>query len=397
MQATRRRRWLPLRPDRQEERALTRDTLPSVFFPTTTAGPSVSVQGAMALADAWACVRAIANAAACLPLHVFVRQSDGGRVRFDGPLSRLLERPAPAFTRSSLVGTLTAHLALRGNAFLGLFRDGEGEVVQLGPLDPGSVEVRVVGGIPLYVFTGPDGRRQDLTERDVIHVRTLSLDGVVGRSPVEAGRNTLGLNAALAEHAGATMANSATISGLISVEDSPSAADQVEALRQDLGKRHQGAKNAGRIGIASGAVKFTALSMSPADVELIGQRELSTREVCRIWNCPPWILGTSSGDSLTYSTTREQRQGFLDLCVNGYLVAIEEALSIRDDLLPPTGYVEFVRQAYVESDVTALADALARQVAAGILTRNEARARLNLPALAGGDALVVAEHEEVTT
>lgn len=41
--------------------------------------------------------------------------------------------------------------------------------------------------------------------------------------------------------------------------------------------------------------------MSAADQEFLEQRKLSTVECCRIWGMPPWAIGASSGDSMTYS------------------------------------------------------------------------------------------------
>lgn len=100
--------------------------------------------------------------------------------------------------------------------------------------------------MPLYVYTDPTGRRMTLGHEDVIHVRMLSLDGVTGRSPIAACRDSLGLNAALATHARATFENRALPSGL----DRAGRADRsdtMDRLSTGWSARHQGPANRGQV------------------------------------------------------------------------------------------------------------------------------------------------------
>jgi phage portal protein BeeE len=68
--------------------------------------------GALAIADVWAAVRALADAVSSLPLHVYRRRDDGARERVtSGKLADLLERPGPGTSQADLVSSLMAHLA----------------------------------------------------------------------------------------------------------------------------------------------------------------------------------------------------------------------------------------------------------------------------------------------
>jgi phage portal protein BeeE len=108
-------------------------------WPTNGWAPSAyssTPERALQVGDVWACVRVLADAAASVPLVPY-RRRDSGRVRLgSGRLAGLLDRPAPATTQANLVAQMVSHLTLWGNAFLGKFRNEDGQVEQLGLLFP---------------------------------------------------------------------------------------------------------------------------------------------------------------------------------------------------------------------------------------------------------------------
>jgi phage portal protein BeeE len=98
---------------------------------------SITPAKALQIADVWACVRVLADAASSLPLHVYRDAPAGGgreRVR-TGRLPDLLGRPGPATSQADLVSSLVAHLAIYGSAYIAKYRQG-GELTQLGLLHP---------------------------------------------------------------------------------------------------------------------------------------------------------------------------------------------------------------------------------------------------------------------
>lgn len=322
---TKTRRWFRREP--VEDRALTRESLPSVMLPTTVAGPPLTARSALSVCDAWACVRVLAESAATLPLHVF-RRTEAGRVHVDdSTAARLLDRPAPGVTQANLIAQLVTHVALWGEAFLAIYRDEQGQVAQLGLFAPDRVAVEVIGGLPTYGITTDDGRYLVLGTSDVVHVRGMSLDGVRGLSPVAQQREALGYATALARHGQDFMANGARPSGVLYVSPGVHADEQIENLKAAWESRHRGSENAGRVALLTGEAKFEAVSMPLADAEFISQREMSTREVARIFRVPLSLLGAPGADSLTYSTVLDELRRFVVLSLRPLLVFIEQALA----------------------------------------------------------------------
>jgi HK97 family phage portal protein len=334
----------------------------------------------LSIADAFACVRALSDAAASLPLIAYRRRTAGARERLDGgELAALLTRPAPGSTQSALIGSIMAHLNLYGNAYIGKFRRA-GSIVQLGLLHPDAIVPEVVAGEPRYSYSPGRGERQTLTSRDLIHVRGISTDGIAGLSPVRQARTILGLSSKLAGHADSFFSNDATPRGILKLQRFGDVDAQVESLRTAFEAQHAGLENAHRVAVVSGEVDFQALGMPLDDAQFLEQRKLSAVEVARIFRVPPWMIGADSGDSMTYANVEQQALAFVTYSLRPWLIAIEQAISADDDLAGGRTYVEFLLDGLLRADARTRSEVYTRALdpVTGWMNRDEVRRLENL-------------------
>ena len=367
--------------DHAEDRALTRSTVPPSMLADVPGAAVVNPRTALQIADAYACIRALSDAAGSLPLIAY-RRTPTGRERLENRTADLLARPAPATTQSGLIGQMVAHLNLYGNAYLGKFRDSEGLIDQLGLLHPDRVTVELHGGRPIYTITGLKGERSIHGSDDVIHVKGLSTDGLVGLSPVKQCAVALGLSSNLTEHAARFFENDARPSGIIKL-DAPGTVvpeDRLRSVAEAWTTGHAGVRNAHRIAVVTGLFDFQPVSMPPEDAQLLQQRELSAQEVARIFRVPPWIVGAKDGGSMTYSNTEQQALHFVTYSLRPWLVAIEQALSADADLFIERTYCEFLLDALLRADSATRAQVYtaALDPETGWMTRQEVRRLENL-------------------
>jgi phage portal protein BeeE len=99
-----------------EDRSLpTPDVQPSFPTLTTSAPLNVSTSNALRVADAYACVRLLADTIATLPLKAY-RRTDAGRVAAgdNARVVQLVRRPSPGSTGVDLISQVMVHLNLRG-------------------------------------------------------------------------------------------------------------------------------------------------------------------------------------------------------------------------------------------------------------------------------------------
>src|SRR5262245_39790229 len=102
---------------------------------STFATSTITPIAALAIADVWAAVRVLADAASSLPLHVYRKTTDGRERVHSGSLYDLLERPGPGTSQADLVSSLMAHLTVYGNGYIAKYRAGD-QIVQVGLLAP---------------------------------------------------------------------------------------------------------------------------------------------------------------------------------------------------------------------------------------------------------------------
>jgi len=351
------------------------------MFPTTNVGvPIVSPQNALAVADVFASVRCLSDAAASVPLIAYRKTADG-RTRHEGRLSDLLRRPAPGSTTANLLGTLMAHLQLYGNAFVGKFRDADGHIAELGLLHPDRVTVELRDGRLVYTVNDGFGRQSEHGVADIVHIRGLSTDGLVGVSPVRACRVAMDLSASLAAHAARFFQNGARPTGILRVPRFPSV-EAEDAFGAEFSSNELGLRNAHKIAVVTGddPLDFTQLTGALDDLQFVEQRHLSTAEIARIFRVPPWMVGASSGDSMTYSNTESQALAFVTHSLRPWLVLIEQAISEDADLCPGALYCEFLLDALLRADSKTRSEVYtaALDPITGWLTRDEVRRLENL-------------------
>lgn len=88
---------------------------------------------------------------------------------------------------------------------------------------------------------------------------------------------------------------------------------QVDDLRHDLDRLHQGAANAGRPILLQGGLEWKPMSLSPADMDFVEARNAAAREIALAFGVPPMLLGIP-GDA-TYANYREANCAFWRLAV----------------------------------------------------------------------------------
>jgi HK97 family phage portal protein len=339
-----------------------------------------SAADALQVADVFACVRCLSDAAASIPLIPY-RQTSSGRQRLNsGRLFDLLQRPAPATTQANLTGQMVAHLNLYGNAFLGKFRGEDGRVEQLGLLFPDNVSVELRAGLPLYTVTDPvTGRQSQHGSDDIAHIKAMSTDGLVGLSPIKQCKVAFASARGLGDFTEAFFRHGGRPSGIIKLPGN-ARKDALESFAEMAAAKHGGARNAHRIAVITGEVEWTPMTGPLDDLQFVEQRKLSTAEIARIFRLPPWMVGAGSGDSLTYANTEQQQLAFVTHSLRPWLVLIEQAISADPDLCTTNVYVEFLLDALLRADSKTRAEVYTAALNAdtGWMTREEVRRLENL-------------------
>jgi HK97 family phage portal protein len=367
--------------DRAEDRALpSLDVRPAYPSLTTSAPLNVTLANALTVSDAYACVRVLADSISSLPLHVY-RRTEQGRVPA-GDNSRavqLLQRPSPGSTGVDLISHVMTTLALHGECFIGKFRSGDGEIAQLVLISPGSIQVELRGQRIVYLLDTIKGRTEHGPE-DILHIKGMSSDGLRGLSPITQCRTALGLSSSLQQSAKVFTEQGSRPSGVLTVPSTTNY-DALTRIRETWAYRHAGVAKQHQVAVVSGDVKFTPVALSADDSQFLQQRELSAREIARIFRVPAWVIDAPTGDSLTYANVAEQNRALATHSLRPWATRIERAISNDADLCPGGTYVQFDFDGLLRASPEARAQqyTAALDPVTGWMTRPEVRELEDLP------------------
>ena len=165
---------------------------------------------------------------------------------------------------------------------------------------------------------------------------------------------------------------------------------QREQLRQDLQSRFNGTGNTGRTMILEGDFDYKEMGLSPKDMDFANMKSMSAKDIALVFGVPAQLIGAS--DTQTYNNMAEARLALYEETIIPLLHHLESDLN--EWLVPLFG--DDIELKYDIDGIPAISerrrlvtDNILRAVNEGVLTRNEARERLNLDPISGGDEIYI--------
>lgn len=353
----------------------------------TSAGVSVSTEGSLKIDSVWACINAISQDTASMPLITYRRLPRGKERATNHRLYRILhDEPNPFMTSMQFRQTLQSHVLMWGNAYANVERDRDGRPVALWPLRPDRMDVPVISaaGTLLYTYHTPEGEPRALTQADVFHLRGLATDGITGYSPIGQHRESLALSIATTQFGNRFFSNDSRPGGVLQVKTklSKEAADR---MKKSWEEAHQGLTKAHRVAVLEEGVEWRQIGLPPEDAQFLETRLFQVQSVSRIFRMPPHKIGELS--RATYSNIEEQELEYGADTLSPWLICWEQ--QANKDLLMPSEkgkfFIEHLMDARLRSKTLERYQSYALMLDRGVLNPNEAREKENLNPFDGGD------------
>lgn len=363
----------------------------SQLMATSKSGKTVNVNTAMQLAAVWACVRRISETVAMLPLGLYERQKDGGRIQVQSSLSNVLShRPNADMTSMQFWEAVLASLLLKGNAFIEIHRSGS-DIIALDFLMPNRIDVDLAdNGSLIYWYTPRKGRKRQILKQNMMHIPAFSLDGLMGLSTISYGANVFGGAMSAEDVSANTFKNGMTKTVAFKV-DRVLKPEQRAEFREYV-KTITGAMNAGKSPVLEQGITPELIGINPKDAQLLESRNHSVEEICRWFLVDPSLIGYGGKDS-NWGTGLEQKMiGFVTLTLSSWIRRIEQSIYIN--LLTPAQrqnqYAQYNLEALLRGDSGSRAEFYSKMTQNGIYTRDDCRVKENLPRRGGNaDVLTV--------
>ena len=365
---------------------------PAAGWSISPGGVRVNAVAAENLATVTACVGAISSAIASMPARVY-RSVDGGQGRVEAPghpVARLIRAPNEHQTWPDFAEWLMSQVLLHGNALAAIDFDGAGRPVSLTPIPWCYVQPfvlssgRLVFDVVQYTTPfGAVGMPRRLFADECLFLRDRSDDGWLGRSRISRGAAVLQAAAGLQEHSTAIWQNAATPSGVVEMPANvkPEGFARAEAAFND---RYAGSANAKKIILTDAGTKFTPISVSPEDAEVLASRRFSGEEIARLFGVPPPIVGDYTHG--TFTNSAQAGLWFAQHTLTPWVRKIEAEFA-RVLFIGADTHLEIDLSGLMRGDYAARWTANVAAVNAGILTANEVREQEGFNPRPDGDTL----------
>lgn len=341
----------------------------------------------------------IAQNVAQLPLKCYERNGDADRERdTSGTLPLMLADPNPAMTRYDLVYATVAEYSLYGRAIWYVGRDA---------VSRSGWQVRLIPARWVTNWRGSDGFSYEsirLASPDlsggatevplsdcVLFTRYRPGHPARSLSPIESLRHTLAEQVEAQAFRRSVWNNATRISGYVSrPKDAPpwskASADRFKSdVRENWGR---GGARSGGTPVLEDGMRYEPVAFNAHEGDWASGVKLSREDCAAAFHVNPAIIWP--GDGQTYASAKDNARALYADTLAPLLSMIQQR--INKDLAPMVGapaaeYVEFDLMAKLNGSFEEQAASIQTAVGGPYMTRQEARARMNLPREPDGELI----------
>lgn len=349
----------------------------------TQSSAFVDYNTAFTVNSVWACVSLISDTVSALPVDTYVRR-DGIAYPYR-PKPSWVSKPDVAIPSVAFWQQTMISLLVDGNAFVRMFRDTRGEIVNMVVLNPLSVQVsRNALGQKFYTST-VEGNKI-LTNDDVLHISgSILMPGEFrGKSPIDTLKENVGLAISLESFAARFFGQGTLTQGVIEYPGALTA-EQAENLAKSFDRQHKGFRKAHKTGILSGGAVFKPTTIANDQAQMLDSRRLAVEDVARAYRVPTDMIGLNNGGQ-SYNSVEAKNIAFLTHTLRPWLAKLEDAFS---QLLPDSAFLAFSTDDLLRGDYATRIEGYSKLLQNGVLSTNEVRRKENMRPIDGGDVVRV--------
>ena len=303
------------------------------------------------------------------------------------------EQPSSIYNSFSFFERALVDLCLDGNFFAYIERNNGGLPTQIIPIQCDDVSV----------YVSPDGREVyyeidqnetipypitgKVTSDNMIHIKGLSCDGVMGKSPIQSAAESLGISLSIEQFAGSFFKNGASVGGILK-HPGTLKPETAKRLRASWNQTYSGSINAGKTAILEEGMDFSPRQIPNNQAQFLETRQYQISDICRIFRVPNHLVNDLT--NATYSNIEAQQIDFVVHTITPWIKRIEMALNQK--LIPfnkkGKQYFKFNLTALLRGDSKSRADYYRTLVNIGVISPDEVRAFEDMNSMGGASEKV---------
>lgn len=396
------RRWLGIEEKRETLELNKEDRRLAEILGIDLDSVNVKGKGALKVDTVYACIRIRSESVAKLPFKVYQEDEYGVRRQNKHAVAQLMRlRPNPFMSAFDFWKVNETQNCLYGNAFVNIEFDRKtGKPIGLWPVDATKVTIYVdedtgMSGImqprsKLWYVVDLGYEQRKIPAHEMLHFRGgLTLNGIVGLSPIDQLRASIENQAQANEFVNKFFKQGLQVKGLVQyVGDLNEEAKRT--FREKFESMSSGLNNAHRIALMPIGYKFEPIAITLEDAQFIENAQLTIRQIAAAFGIKMHQLNDLS--RATYNNTTEQQKEFYTDTLQPILTGYEQELTYKlflDDEIEDGFFVRANADAILRADIKSRYEAYKTAIQSGFMTPNEARELEERPPKPGGDDLIV--------
>ncbi|MGG3848573.1 phage portal protein, partial [Brevibacillus agri] len=300
----------------------------------------VNVRGKNALKvdTVFSCVRIRSESVAKLPLKVFREDESGIQKQTRHPAFQLLRlRPNPYMSAYDFWKCIEAQNDLYGNAYASIEFDKRGRIVGLWPMDSSRVKIVVdndtsASGVvtnqsKLWYEVNLGYEQRKVMLHELLHFKGgVTLDGIVGLSPLDCLRATLENGASANKFINNFYKQGLQVKGIVQyVGDLDEKAKR--NFREKFESMSSGLNNSHRIALLPIGYQFKEIALNMHDAQFLENNQLTIRQIASAFGIKMHQLNDLS--RATHTNVAEQQKEFYTDTLQPILTMYEQELTYK--------------------------------------------------------------------
>lgn len=355
-----------------EERAVSFQTIWGAgdFIDTQSlSGTVVNSDTAMQVNAVFSAVSLISDTLATLPIDAYIRR-EGARFPLR-PRPMWVTKPNVDTTKEAFYGSMIVSLLLEGNAFVRIFRNRRGEIVNLVVLNPTDVVIKEMG--PGRMMFQVRGEEKLVPAEQMIFIPDVVKPGFVrGISRVEALKENFGLAQALENYASKFFGSGTQTSGVLEVPGNLTG-DQAKMMQEAFDSRHRGWSKAHKTAIITGGAQYKPTNVPNDQAQFLDSRRMAVEDVARAFNVPPHLLGLPGTN--TYASVEQNNIAFVTHTLRPIAQKIEGAFTylLSQETGLEAAFIKISLDGLLRADINSRTQAYSTMLQAGVYSINDVR------------------------
>lgn len=272
-------------------------------------GKNVTENTALAVAAVYSCVKVIAETMSLMDLEVKRKRGKFLESDPNHHLNILFREPSQRFNRFEWIQSLMTYVLLWGNGYCKIRRGRYGDPMEfiILPAEEVTPKLTEKGRLFYEHRSGITGKVDIIDAGDMIHLKNLSTDGIVGKSPITLQRENLGNMEAKKEQDGAFYSNGAKASGILMLPGNMGSKEN-DNIEKSFNKANSGSRNRFKTIVLEEGVKYQQLTIPQNDAQFLESKKFDRSEVAGWYRVPPYKIGDH--EKSTYSNIEGQERSF---------------------------------------------------------------------------------------